>query len=141
MNKQVDIFDQFGRIGVLIRVIYLVSVMFAFSMFVILFFVRLQTPSAQAQEPSRSADGLLIQNLQDRVKTNETQLSVQLATQARLNDNIDDMKVKIAEVSIELSNLSKTIWDLAVPISLIVVKELSDLALWFIARGKPRGAE
>lgn len=140
-DREFDLFSRYTKVGLAIHCAYVVSLMMAFGVFSVLFFTNMdvQRISARPEVPQASSNPsqqLAIQNLQDRMSEQEGKMTADEQTLARIADNLDDVKVKQAEQSIEIESINKTLWEFLIPFILMVVKELSVFALWFVGKKK-----
>lgn len=140
-DREFDLFSHYTKVGLAIHCAYIVSLMMAFGVFSVLFFTNMdvQRISARPETPQTSSNPsqeLAIQNLQDRMSEQEGKMTADEQTLARIADNLDDVKVKQAEQSIEIESINKTLWEFLIPFILMVVKELSVFALWFVGKKK-----
>lgn len=139
-NREFDLFARYTKVGLAIHCTYIVILMMAFGIFSVLFFTNMDAQRISAKPETQistmPSQELAIQNLQDRMSEQEGKMTADEQTLARIADNLDDVKVKQAEQSIEIESINKTLWEFLIPFILMVVKELSVFALWFIGKKK-----
>lgn len=142
-DREFDIFARYTKTGVAIHCTYIVILMMTFGIFSVLFLTNMDVPRISARPEMQvqgtgtlPSYGLDIQNLQDRMSEQEGKMTADEQTLARIADNLDDVKVKQAEQSVEIESINKTLWEFLIPFILMVVKELSVFALWFVGKKK-----